>query len=105
MSLAFFMVNGIGNPVNALGAGVEVSAAERARLLHEYGFDQPLLVHFGHFLLDALSGNLGNSFTSANPAAGLALHALSNTAILVVGAVLLAWAAAAPLAVYSAIRP
>lgn len=48
----------------ASGDGGDVS--QRARIAHEWGLDRPLIVQYGHYLLDLLHGDLGYSFVQGD---------------------------------------
>ncbi|ACM39643.1 MULTISPECIES: ABC transporter permease [Rhizobium/Agrobacterium group] len=67
LTLVFLMVRVLpGDPVQMIlgdQASPESIAAMRTRL----GLDQPLLVQYGHFLLNALKGDLGTSMVSGRP--------------------------------------
>ncbi|MFF5085004.1 ABC transporter permease [Actinoplanes sp. NPDC000266] len=51
-----------GDPADQL-VGQRATAAERAAARHELGLDQPFIVRFGHWLTDAVQGDLGRSVT------------------------------------------
>lgn len=74
--------------------------AYRARL----GLDQPLPVQYVRWLGAALSGDLGYSYTSAQPVLQLILQRLPATVQLMLTAFTLAAVIALPLGVYSAVR-
>ena len=78
----------------------EILAAYRARL----GLDQPIVVQYFRWLGAALTGDLGYSYTSAQPVLTMILERLPATIELMLSAYLLAAVIALPLGVYSAIH-
>ena len=78
----------------------EILAAYRTRL----GLDQPLFVQYFRWLGAALTGDLGYSYTSAQPVLTMILERLPATIELMLSAYLLAALIALPLGVYSAIH-
>lgn len=92
-----------GSPVDILlpqGAGAE----QRAALTEKLGLDQPLVVQYGTFLLDALRGDFGQSTHFQAPALGLVLDRLPATIELAVAALLLALIVGVPLGTLAALR-
>ncbi|MCB0152021.1 MAG: ABC transporter permease, partial [Caldilineaceae bacterium] len=78
----------------------EILAAYRARL----GLDQPIVVQYFRWLGAAVTGDLGYSYTSAQPVLTMILERLPATIELMLSAYLLAAVIALPLGVYSAIH-
>ncbi|MBE2239528.1 MAG: ABC transporter permease [Caldilineaceae bacterium] len=78
----------------------EILAAYRVRL----GLDQPIFVQYFRWLGAALTGDLGYSYTSAQPVLTMILERLPATIQLMLSAYLLAAVIALPLGVYSAIH-
>ncbi|HQY92010.1 ABC transporter permease [Caldilinea sp.] len=78
----------------------EILAAYRTRL----GLDQPIFVQYFRWLGAALTGDLGYSYTSAQPVLTMILERLPATIQLMLSAYLLAAVIALPLGVYSAIH-
>jgi peptide/nickel transport system permease protein len=74
-----------GDPVLIMasgGAGGEAGAyspEQVAALRHEYGFDQPIIVQYGHRLASALHGDFGRSVQTGAPAGRMIAEALPNT--------------------------
>lgn len=54
-----------GSPIDIM-LGQHSSPEVRRTLEHEYGLDRPPLVQYGHFLWNALHGDLGRSFSNSN---------------------------------------
>lgn len=72
----------------------EASAEDVARIRAAYGFDKPLPVQYGLWLVRALTGDFGVSLQSNRPVIGEILPALRNTFILAVFAALLSFSIA-----------
>lgn len=81
-----------GDPVDYLlppEAAGEVSAAERARILSQFGLDEPIPVQFGHYLANLATGDLGLSVRYAAPVTEVLIDRAGWTALLVGGALVL----------------
>jgi len=87
--LVFLLVHlSPGDPLNAVvPADAPASVVESLR--KEYGFDRPLVVQYGLWLLRALSGDLGVSVANRQPVAASLVAAIPNTLILTVFATLI----------------
>lgn len=86
--------------VNDINMDPEV--VERLRVA--YGLDRPLLVQYFDWLGNAVTGDLGVSYTSRSPVMEMIGHALSVTATLAVTSLLLALLFALPLGSIAAIK-
>ena len=71
----------------------DASAALEAQLRTAYGFDRPLPVQFGLWILNALAGDLGISIASGRPVLAEVLRAVGNTLLLAGVAALVGFAA------------
>lgn len=74
-----------GSPL-ALIAGEQVgdlSQAQRAQILEQYGLDQPLPVQFGTYMADVARGDLGTSFRDGQPVSSKIVGRLPWTLLLV----------------------
>ena len=60
----------------------DASAALEAQLRVTYGFDRPLPVQFGLWIMNALGGDLGTSIASGRPVLAEVLRAVGNTLLL-----------------------
>jgi peptide/nickel transport system permease protein len=85
------------------GAAATPEAVEQVR--RSLGLDQPLPVQFGHYVLQLVRGDLGNSLTTGQPVATELLSRLPASMEMVLLALLLACAIALPLGVMAATRP
>jgi peptide/nickel transport system permease protein len=70
-TLAFVLLHVVqGDPVAAVtGSGTTLSPAVRAQIVHDYGFDRPLLVQYFDWLGALLHGDLGRSYQLDEPVA------------------------------------
>lgn len=102
--IAFVIQDHLGDPLREL-SGQSVSIEERARLRHELGLDQPFALRYGHFIVRAIQGDLGNSYFFKEPALPLILARLPATLELVLGATLIVLLVSFPVGIFAAIRP
>jgi peptide/nickel transport system permease protein len=70
----------------------------------ELGLDQPILTQFGRYLLGAVSGNFGTSYSLKRPVSELMGAALGNTLKLALFASLFAWITGILCGVLAAVR-
>ncbi|MBO7673711.1 MAG: ABC transporter permease [Atopobiaceae bacterium] len=79
-----------GNPVATL-LGERADAETVERISSSLGLDKPLPVQFADYVLGALSGDFGESFTLGKPVVDLIGPAFMNTLRLAIAAALVAW--------------
>ncbi len=80
--LCFLLVHiAPGDPLTSI-LPPDASAQLQAEMRTLYGFDRPLVVQFGLWLLRALTGDLGSSIASGRPVAAEVARAVGNTLIL-----------------------
>jgi peptide/nickel transport system permease protein len=75
-----------------------------ARLRHEYGLDQPPLVQFGRYLVNALHGDLGRSYYDQKPVTQTLAQGFPATLALGLAATVVAVLIGVPLGVLAAAR-
>ncbi|HEU4344605.1 MAG TPA: ABC transporter permease [Candidatus Binatia bacterium] len=92
-----------GDPVVLL-LGDDATPAEVARVRHEWGFDQPLIVQYWQFVSRALVGDFGKSLKFGEPVAKLIVERLPATIELAFVSLLVAVLISIPIGVYSAIK-
>jgi peptide/nickel transport system permease protein len=102
--LVFAGVYAIGNPVDIL-ISPQASQAEIARATAALGLDKPLWLQYGHFIVNALSGDLGKSFASNVPAIHLILQRMPATFELALTAMVIALLFGIPLGLWAGLRP
>lgn len=105
MSLVvFFGVYAVGNPVEIL-INPDATPEIKQQAIEKLGLDKPILQQYGHFLLGALKGDLGNSFIYDEPALQLILSAMPATLELAICSLLLALAIGIPLGMLAGYWP
>ncbi len=100
--IAFALFAFVGDPVNIM-LGTSYTEADRIRVTHELGLDQPFLVQYAKFMWAALHGQFGVSYRLARPVAALIAERLPATAELSLTAAVLALAIGVPAGVYTGI--
>ncbi len=86
----------------ALEPDVRPETIERLRV--QYGLDKPGYVQYFRWMGNILRGDLGLSFDSNQPVINLISRPIRNSMYLVVLSIIMLWASAIPLGVYSAVR-
>jgi peptide/nickel transport system permease protein len=103
-ALVFVGIYQIGNPIDILSSP-DATAAEVAELTRQLGLDQPVRVQYWHFLLRALSGDLGRSFVFGTPAITLILERMPATFELAIFAMTIAVGLGIPLGIVAGLKP
>ncbi|MCC7370545.1 MAG: ABC transporter permease [Chloroflexi bacterium] len=99
--ITFFLTFLSGDPA-VLMLPPDATAERVAQFRREWGFDRPLIVQYGSFLLRAVQGDLGTSLRHGTPALPLIAERLPATFQLTLTAMVLAILLAIPLGVLSA---
>lgn len=92
-----------GDPVVLL-LGDNATADEVARVRHDWGLDQPLLVQYWQFISRAVVGDFGKSLKFGEPVTKLVFERLPATIELAFVSLLVAILISIPIGVYSAIK-
>jgi len=92
-----------GDPALVL-AGEYASEERLAEIRQLYGFDKPLVVQYGLWLLQAVQGDLGLSLLSSQPVLEMILYRLPNTLLITAYALIVAALIGVPLGVLAATR-
>lgn len=92
-----------GNPVDQL-LSEDATEEQRQELTAELGLDQPLPVQFVRYVGDALTGDLGTSYTTKQPVLSELMTRLPVSLIVCFGAVLIGVILGIPLGTISAIK-
>jgi len=85
-------------------SGGFISQEEVDALRHEYGLDRPLSVQYLRWMRMVLRGNFGVSLEWSRPVSEVIGDRLWLTMVVSVAAVVLTWALALPIGIYSAVR-
>lgn len=102
--ISFSLLFLAGDPAVAL-AGETASAEDIEAIRALYGFDRPMLVQYGDWLISALQFDFGESYYFRLPVSSLIVDRLSVTMTLGVCGITFAILTAVPLGVAAAIRP
>ena len=96
-----FVSSYIAQLIQAGGSG---SSEVAERLRADYGLDDPMYVRYWKWFTNLLRGDFGTSLQWNRPVDGLIGEYLGVTLVLILGALLLSWAIAFPIGVYSAMN-
>ncbi len=100
--VAFALFAYVGDPVNIM-LGTSYTEADKVRMTHALGLDQPFVVQYVKFLWAVLHGEFGVSYRLARPVSSLIAERLPATAELSAAAALFALAVGVPAGVYTGI--
>lgn len=84
--------------------GEQASESEIAALRKQYGLDRPLYQRYALWIGGMLTGDLGKSFIYNRPVNQLIGERLALTMIISICSIILSWAIAIPVGIFSAIR-
>lgn len=102
--IAFMLFQYVGDPVSIM-LGQDATAADRVRLTQELGLDQPIIIQFYNFVLNAVQGDFGLSLRQGQSVSSMLLARIPATLELSMAAALIALVLGLPLGVYTALRP
>lgn len=102
--LVFFLARLTGDP-SALYLPVDATPDARQEFARLHGFDEPLLMQFGHFLIQAIHLDFGQSLRMPEPAIQLVWDAFPVTLMLALCAMLVAMVTAIIVGALAAARP
>jgi peptide/nickel transport system permease protein len=94
-----------GDPVRAILKVDDVisTTADKERIMKEYGFDQPILMQYGHWIWKVAQFDLGESIISKRPVLELIMDKLPATAALSAGGLLVLFFIAISLGILGAV--
>src|ERR1051325_773464 len=92
-----------GDPVTLL-LGDDATPADVARVRHEWGLDQPLLLQYWQFISRAMVGDFGKSIKFGEPLMKLVLERVPATVELATTSLIVAILISIPIGVYSATK-
>jgi peptide/nickel transport system permease protein len=84
------------------GLNPNMSVEDRARIITEHGWDQPLVVQYLYWLRDTLKGDWGHSLYTYEPVVAMILARLANTLILMGTVFVVTLLISIPLGIYTA---
>ncbi|MBX3537412.1 MAG: ABC transporter permease [Chelatococcus sp.] len=105
VSLVGFALLHLSGDLAAALAGENATAEQIEAVRRQMGLDQPLLAQYAQWLAGAFRGDLGESFFSREAVSTLFLARIGTTAILAVGALILAIVVSLPLGMLAALHP
>lgn len=101
--VAFSLFQFVGDPVNNM-LGQTATADDRAALRAALGLDQPVVVQFARFVVNAAQGDFGISYRFSQPVSAVIAQRIPATMELSFAAVCLAVGLGVPLGVYAALK-
>lgn len=101
--IAFLLFQYVGDPVLFI-LGQDATEEQIGALRESLGLDQPALVQFGYFLLNAIQGEFGLSLRQGIAVSTLIAERLPATLELAIVAAIIALVVGIPMGVYAAIR-
>jgi len=101
--IAFALFQYVGDPVSIM-LGQDITDADRIRLTRELGLDQPFVVQFYHFVINAVQGDFGISLRQGQKVSTMLLDRIPATLELSFAAAVIALVVGIPLGVFTALR-
>ena len=104
-SICFFLLRVLpGDIVTVLNADGGARPADLEKLREELGFNDPIIVQYGRWLLQAVQGDLGYSVLRDQEVSDLLLDKLETTITMAILAMLVSLAVAIPAGMISAVK-
>ena len=105
-TLLAFMISQLvpGDFFSTMSLNPDVRPETVDRMRASFGLDQPVHIQYVRWMGNLLQGDLGLSFDSNQPVGNLIRRPIQNSMILVIMSIVMLWAMAIPLGVYSAVR-
>ncbi|WP_297452894.1 ABC transporter permease [Persephonella sp.] len=94
-----------GDYLDQLRMNPQISKETLRELERAYGLDQPILVQYFKWLINALKFDLGYSFSYHLPVIELIKERVGNTLFLSITSALMAWLLAVPMGIWAALNP
>ena len=101
--IAFALFRYVGDPINNM-VGQDTTLEERAELKERLGLNDPFIIQFYRFVLDASVGEFGLSYQHRRPVKELIAERLPATLELALVSAILALAIGIPMGVYTALK-
>ena len=102
--LTFFIMSKSAGSPGSVALGMQASKEDIAAYNHAIGYDRPLLVRYGDYMLGAVQGDLGESYKAQLPVSKVLLPKFPITCKLAILAVLLSALIGIPIGVLAAVR-
>ena len=101
--IAFGLFRYVGDPINNM-VGQDTSLEDRAELRERLGLNDPFIVQFGRFVVDAVQGRFGISYRHRRPVEELIAERMPATLELSLVAALMALLVGLPMGVYTGLH-
>ena len=101
--VAFSMITFVGDPIHNM-VGEETTLEERDKLREDLGLNDPVIIQFGRFMVNATQGEFGFSFRNQQKVSQLIADRLPATLELTLVAAALALAVGIPMGVYTGLH-
>ncbi len=101
--IAFALFRFVGDPINNM-VGQDTTLEERVALKERLGLNDPFLIQFGRFAVNAAQGEFGFSYQHRRPVSELISERLPATLELALVSAILAIAVGIPMGVYTALK-
>ncbi len=102
--VSFMLFNFVGDPVDNM-VGQEATYEERVAMRDNLGLNDPFLVQFGRFMINAVQGEFGISYRIQRPVADLIAERMPATLELVIASAILSVFLGIPMGIYTGINP
>ena len=103
VTAVFLISRATGNPLDVF-LPIDALPETRERLTHDLGLDKPLIVQYGLYARDLVTGSWGESIYFGKSVLPVIVHKLPNTLLLAMVAMFLAFLVGIPLGVLSAAK-
>ena len=102
--LVFVILNSApGDPAKVI-LGEQATPEQITELRTQMGLDDPLLLQYGRYITNLVTGNMGTSYKTKGPVSSEVFNRFPNTIQLTVAAMLISISAAIPLGVIAAVK-
>ncbi len=102
--LVFTIISLTPGDVATMILGQGATAESVAKLRHQLGLDEPLLIQYGRYLAHLLSGDMGISYATQKPVVDEIISRFPNTLTLAFYSILVSIALSIPIGVISAVK-
>lgn len=102
--LTFFIMSKSAGSPGSVALGIQASPEDIAAYNHAVGYDRPLLVRYGEYMLGVVQGDLGTTYKTETPVANVLLPKFPITFKLAIISVILAALIGIPVGVLAAVK-
>ncbi len=94
-----------GNVVDVMASQSNMTQEAYEAAIQQYGLDQPIIVRYGHWLLNLLQGDLGISTRTQQPIWNMIMERIPSSLLLTVSSLVVSILISIPLGVMAAYKP